>query len=355
LKVISLHSSFQLNGEQFSCPKEVIHYGFGISDGYGDFLEEWFSDRIYLTVKTSGSTGKPKKIRLQKEHVINSALATGDFFKLTSETSALCCLPIQYIAGKMMLVRALVLGWHLDVISPSSTPLNHIDKEFDFSAMIPLQVSNSLVKIHLIKKVLVGGGIVSSKLAESLQRVSSQVFASYGMTETITHIAIQKLNHPNNPELGSESFFKTLPHVKISQDLRNCLVIDAPKISFGRIVTNDIVEIISETTFRWIGRYDHIINSGGIKLSPEEIESKLFYKLKGRFFVAGIRDRELGEKLILLIEGQKYSLNERVFSELSKFEIPKKVFFIPKFVETATGKVQRSKTLDLLMNRDANS
>lgn len=350
MKKNNFHTSFQLNGKRFSSSDEIIQNASNISNKYANFFKEWFSDDTHIIIKTSGSTGIPKNIQLQKAHIINSAIMTGDFFKLAPKTTALCCLPIEFIAGKMMLVRSLLLGWHLDIILPNSNPLASIDKEYEFSAMIPLQVFKSLSKIHLIKKLILGGGVVSSSLIEKLQEVSTQVFATYGMTETITHIAIKKLNNFQITKSELESHYKTLSNVKVSKDSRNCLVIDAPKISSEIIITNDVVEIISQTEFIWKGRYDHIINSGGIKLYPEEIENKLFSKLSNRFFVAGIPDYGLGEKLILIIEGEKIIINNEVFSLLSKFEIPKEIFFISKFIYTETGKIRRKETLRKLSN-----
>jgi O-succinylbenzoic acid--CoA ligase len=168
------------------------------------------------------------------------------------------------------------------------------------------------------------------------------------MTETITHVAVKKLNKFTQLELESKSVYKTLPDVTISKDKRNCLVIYAPKISNEMITTNDVVEIVSKTEFNWKGRLDHVINSGGVKLHPEEIEQKLSHTIHSRFFIAGIPDEILGEKCILVIEGENYPITKKHFSKLSRFENPKEILFIPKFIETGSGKIQRLKTLDLL-------
>jgi len=332
----------------FSNSEEIILFAGSFSKQLSVFFKEWFSTDTFITVKTSGSTGKPKHIQLHKKFIINSAITTGNFFDLPEKTTALCCLPIDFIAGKMMLVRALTLGWHLDIVLPSSKPLETIEKHYNFSAMVPLQVANSFDKINLIQQLIIGGGAVSSQLQERLQEVSTYAFATYGMTETVTHIAIRKLNNFSNAKFVLESYYKTVTDVKISQDHRNCLVIDAPKVSSETIITNDVVDVISETKFIWKGRFDNVINSGGVKLHPEEIENKLFSTIHSRFFVAGLFDQILGEKLILLIEGQACKLDDEIFSQLSKFEIPKDVFFLPRFIETETGKIQRLKTLDLL-------
>ena len=337
-----VHKEFQLNGRSFSDEKELLEFSTSISNALHAFLSEWFSENTFVSVTTSGSTGKPKSIELQKEFMKNSAQATGTLFQIGEKTKALCCLPIDFIAGKMMLVRAMTLGWHIDVVEPSSSPLEGIQKKYDFSAMVPLQVRSSFEKLGYIDKLIVGGGVVSFELQQQLQQVSTQVYATYGMTETITHIAVKKLNH------GAWNHYQTLPNVAISIDDRNCLVIDAPKVSEELVVTNDVVKVISSNEFEWKGRYDNVINSGGIKLHPEEIERKLSEFIENRFFVAGIPNEELGEKLVLLIESEAYAISENIFSNLSKYEKPKQVYFVNEFVETETKKIQRNKTLDLI-------
>ena len=348
MKSNSFHTSFQINGKIFSNSEELIKYSQSISKEINQFLREWFSTDSHVVVKTSGSTGNPKNIHLRKDFMINSALATGCYFQLGENTKALCCLPIKFIAGKMMLVRALTLGWDLDVIESTSNPLQEITKEYDFSAMVPLQLRNSISKIDQIKTLIVGGGVVSRELKKAIQTIDTNCYATYGMTETITHIAVKKLNKFSQSELESESVYKTLPDVTISKDKRSCLVIRAPKISNENIITNDVIELISKSEFNWKGRLDHVINSGGVKLHPEEIEQKLSNTIYSRFFVAGILDEILGEKCILVIEGENYPITKKHFSKLSRFEIPKAIFFIPKFIETGSGKIQRLKTLDLL-------
>ncbi|WP_339661475.1 AMP-binding protein [uncultured Polaribacter sp.] len=339
----NFHKSFKLNGCVFTSIDEILEYSKDVSDEIYLFLKSWFSLDKTITVQTSGSTGIPKPILLKKEFVVNSAIATGSFFNLKEHTSALLCLPPQYIAGKLMLIRAIILGWDLDIIEANSNPLEHTEKHYDFSAMVPLQLENSLSKLHLVKQLIVGGGAVSKELERKIQNISSVVFATYGMTETITHIAIKKLNcidlFPN--------FYQVLPNVTIYKDDRNCLVIDAPKVCDELIFTNDVVELISDTQFDWLGRFDNVINSGGIKLHPEKIEEKVSKVITNRFFVAGISDLTLGEKLVLVIEGEKQQFNFKK-ANLTKFENPKEIYFLKNFIETGTKKIQRKKTLDLL-------
>ena len=351
------HIDFKLNGKSFSTSNELIFFSKDLASSTEQFFIDWFDDNDFIKVQTSGSTGKPKAIKLRKEFMINSAFATGSFFDLKEKTNALLCMSTDFIAGKMMLVRALVLGWNLDVIEPVSNPLEITKGNYDFSAMVPMQLQNSLSEIDRIKKLIVGGGIVSSDLEKQLQNISTEVFSTFGMTETITHIAVRRLNHDVISSGVEKSLYQTLPNVSISKDERNCLVINAQKISENTIVTNDVVEIKSTTKFKWLGRFDNVINSGGIKLHPEEIENKLAKIISQRFFVAGIPDEKLGEKLVLIVELQSSKVaqlssylnnNIKRLDSLSKFEKPKAIYFVDAFIETDTKKIQRNKTLDIL-------
>ncbi len=360
-----MHSCFKLNGESFKTTKEFIEFSEIVSKELGVFLSDWFDERLTLTVQTSGSTGEPKLINIKKEFVKNSAKATGTFFDLGAGTKALCCLSVKYIAGKMMVIRALELGWELDFVAPASNPLENAFTNYDFCAMVPMQVKASLWDLHLVKKLLIGGGVVSQNLQNVLQNLSTQCFASYGMTETITHIAIKKLNivtssdcderknsieKSDGVEVNSRiqsDYYQLLPNISIWQDTRDCLVIDAPLLSEEQIVTNDMVVCHSDSEFEWLGRYDNVINSGGVKLHPEQIEKEIARVLSQRFFVAGIPDEELGEKLVLIVEGSKEEVDLSNLN-LSKFQVPKQVFYIDKFIETETKKIQRKKTLDLI-------
>jgi O-succinylbenzoic acid--CoA ligase len=363
LELHNFHKDFKLNNTSFATVDELLSYTAKYSDKIHYFLQEWFSEKEYVIVHTSGSTGTPKAIKLQKKQLQNSAVATGDFFKLKEKTSALLCLPIEYIAGKMMLIRAVTLGWHLDSVAADSNPLKQHLTSYDFSAMVPLQVENSIDKLHQIKKLIVGGGAVSNSLQEKLQEVTTEVFATYGMTETITHVAVKKLNNFGLPKGITTkkslhtAFYKVLPNTIIYTDERNCLVIKNTSISDKVIFTNDVVALISDTQFEWLGRFDNVINSGGIKLYPEKIEADLSKIISQRFFVAGVKDDKLGEKLVLLIESagdKSIKSPDQLNSEMknsklfSKFEIPKEIYFVDRFIETDTKKIQRKKTLELI-------
>ena len=309
----------------------------------GEFLLDWIDKNTAIPLKTSGSTGNPKSIQVKKQYMVNSALATGAYFDLRAGGAALLCLPGNYIAGKMMLVRAMVLGLELDWVAPTSTPLRLLDRGYDFCAMVPMQLENSLDQIDQIKTLIVGGAPMPVSLKEKVQDKATDIYETYGMTETLSHIAIRKVNH------GATDYFETLPNVKVRTDERNCLVINAPDLNEAPIGTNDIVELLSEQRFKWMGRYDNIINSGGVKLIPEQIEGKLANLIKQRFFVAGIPDKPLGERLVLFVETphEDDRLRERILAlkNLEKFEVPKDIVYIERFSETENEKVSRPRTI----------
>ena len=338
----NVHNSFKLNG--FHLDKDDlcrVAYSF-IKEGddfekpVGNFLLDWFDNNPYIDINTSGSTGTPKRIRVEKQAMVNSALATGDFFDLAPGNKALHCLPAKYIAGKMMFVRGFILGLDMDFVAPNSTPLKNNDTVYDFAAMVPLQAKHSLEELKHVKKVIIGGVYIHRTLEDALAELPTQVYETYGMTETITHIAAKRVG---------EQAFTVLPNVTISYDDNNCLVIHAPRISDEVIVTNDLVELLNENQFIFLGRFDNVVNSGGIKLIPELIEEKLSGKIHSRFMFGGLPDEQLGEKLVLVLEGEERTLEPNIFEELDKYERPKAILFVPKFAETETGKMMRKEIL----------
>ncbi len=356
------HSEFRFNGLYYdnedlaAVAYSLIKEGEPYEGQAGNFLLDWLNDKDYLEVKTSGSTGPPKKIQIKKQQMVNSARATGKFFDLGPGITALHCLPVNFIAGKMMLVRAMLLGWKIDLELPKANPLDRIFKIYDFCAMTPFQLDNSLSRLHLIKKLIVGGGAVSSNLRNLVQGIGTEVYETYGMTETVSHIAARHVN-PTKKKKEDPVPFTALPNVKIDVDDRSCLVIDAPQLASETLVTNDVVELISEKNFIWKGRIDNIINSGGVKLHPEEIEAKLAPIIAHRFFVTSLPDPALGEKLVLMVESEfsevaLSNLEREIKScrKLGKFEIPKKIYFVEKFEETANGKIHRANTVKSRMD-----
>lgn len=340
----NVHNYFKINGYHLNgddlcrLAYSYIKEGDANEQIIGEFFLDWFNNKEYIEMTTSGTTGLPKVVRLQKQAMIQSALATGDFFSLKPGDKALLCLPVKFIAGKMMLVRSLILGLDLDIVGPSTEPLALNTIQYDFVAMVPLQVQNSIEDLKNIKKLIIGGAKMDSSLEEKLLRLKTEIYETYGMTETITHIAAKKVG---------ENFFSVLPNVKINTDNRDCLTITVPTISTEPIITNDLVKIIAKNQFTFLGRIDNVINSGGVKLIPEQIENKLIEKINTRFFVTGIPDSILGEKLILVIEGEKRDFPIDFFNVLDKYEKPKEIVFVPKFKENENGKLLRKPSIGL--------
>lgn len=342
----NFHDSFKINGTHFDetslfdLAYSYVKEGLEHEKEIGQFILDWIDNSETIQLTTSGTTGTPKLISISKQAMVHSALATADFFNLRPSDKALLCLPARYIAGKMMLVRAFVIGLELDIISPTST-LDHLksNKIYDFVALVPLQAQQSFEKLSQFKKIIIGGAPVSILLSKQLQNLTSEIYETYGMTETITHIAAKRI--------GNDSF-NVLPNVTIDIDNRNCLVLNVPFISEHKIITNDIVEITSSSSFKWIGRYDNIINSGGVKLFPEQIEAKLSLHLNQPFFIAGATDEALGQKVILVIEGAPFEIKDTLFIGLKKYEQPKAIYFIPKFIRTNTDKINVKQNLALI-------
>jgi len=334
----NIHRHFRINGlhlaksDLYVLAHDFTKNGNSHQKSIGIFISNWLDGKATITLQTSGTTGKPKQICVSKQAMVDSALATGYFFGLKPKNKALCCLPLDFIAGKMMLIRAFTLGLDLDIVEPNSKPLQNIQKKYDFVAMTPMQAQNSIEKLHRIKKLILGGSKVSKSLEEQLKKIQTKIYETYASTETLTHIAARKIG---------EKSFKLLPNISISLNQRDCLVIDAPRISNQKIITNDLVKIISKNEFVWLGRIDNVINSGGVKLFPEKMEDRLADKIPHRFFLGGISDSILGEKLVLIIEYEKYKLPENIFDDLEKYEKPKEIFFVPKFIQTENGKIKR--------------
>ncbi|MGB1308955.1 MAG: AMP-binding protein [Oceanihabitans sp.] len=348
-----IHYRFKINNNSFSYNElkdfaySYVKEGVDYQKELGDFLLDWLNKKDFILATTSGSTGIPKIVKLQKQAMVHSAIATGDFFNLKPGDTALHCLPSKYIAGKMMLVRALILGLELDLVKPSLQPDFNFKKEYHFCAMIPLQLQNILTNSSKIKTIIVGGSSVSKPLQEKISHLKVNVYETYGMTETITHIAVKKLNN-FNAAIGTNLYFKTLPNINISQDTRGCLVIDAPNLLKEKITTNDVVKLQSKKSFLWLGRIDNVINSGGVKLFPEQIEAKLQHKISERFIIAKELDATYGERVILILEKLTNSINSSVFNVLEKIEIPKKIYAVEKFAESKNGKILRQEILKSL-------
>jgi len=306
------------------------------------FLDEWFSDGSTVKVQTSGSTGTPKIFEIEKEKMLNSAVMTCNFLGLKEGDKALLCLPVEYISGKMMVVRSIERKLKLIVSDPSLKPVEHLSEEIDFCAMTPLQVENSLDKLHLIKNLIIGGAAVSEslkrKIAQNKRIKSIRIFETYGMSETLSHIALKQLM----PE--PQDYFTAFENVSVSIDERGCLKIYAPNVNAEVLQTNDLVEIKNGKQFKFLGRLDNVINSGGAKIFPEILETLVKKEITNEAVFIGLKDESLGQKLILVIEGSESAdLIEKIagISFEKSFHKPKEIIFIEDIPRTPNGKVNR--------------
>jgi O-succinylbenzoic acid--CoA ligase len=308
------------------------------------FLNEWFSDSDFVLAQTSGSTGKPKPIELPKSIMIRSAERTIEYFGLKPENRILLSLPCRYIAGKMMVVRAIVGQMNLIPVDPS-TDFDFLQNEaFDFGAMVPNQVvkllghDSGMEKLQNISNLLIGGSGISEKLEAQVASCPNRIVLTYGMTETASHIAVRELSGTRKSE-----YFRCLPGTVVSLNEYHCLKIHHPEFK-EPLQTNDLAELQSDTSFSIFGRFDSMIISGGIKYSPETIEKKLEPLINSRFIISSLPDEKLGQKLVLVIEAKPFNtenLRKLIKKLLPKFEQPKSIVFLPSFPETDSGKVKR--------------
>ncbi|MBP5455130.1 MAG: AMP-binding protein [Paludibacteraceae bacterium] len=319
-----------------------------ITDGdnaFADFLLAWFDDSDFVMGNTSGSTGTPKPIRLSKDTMRESARRTNDFFRIGETSSLLLCLSTQYIAGKMMVVRALVSGCNLCLEKPSSAPL--LQGNFDLVSMVPMQVyslrrsSDGASRLSHVRNLLVGGSPLAQEDANWLRSLSLHTYVSYGMTETVSHVALADLN-----DLSTDGMlvYHALPSVSFKQDDRGCLVISADYLSSEPFVTNDVVDLLTETSFLWKGRWDNVINTGGVKVHPEILEKKVASLISRPFYFVGLPDPKYGQMVVLKIEGFPYptfALEYFLQKTLSPYEMPKEIHFLDHFERTESGKIKR--------------
>lgn len=332
-----------------------------------DFFSEWNNDSDRVLVHTSGSTGKPKPMMVEKKRMLNSARITCDFLGLKPGDSALLCMSLDYIAGKMVVVRSIERHLHLISVSPSGHPLKNINEEITFAAMVPMQVYNTLQvpeereRLTHIRHLIIGGGAIDASLEKELQALPGNIaiWSTYGMTETLSHIALRRINGAEASE-----WYQPFDSVKISQTEEGCLVIDAPQVCAETLVTNDIVEIepyiynkVEKLRFRIKGRKDNVICSGGIKIQIEEVEALLKPYLEKPFMLAKKKDEKFGEIAVLLTEdenlkkveatirrllsGKSDDSNKSSESKSHKYWIPREYLHVDHLPLTETGKPKR--------------
>ena len=321
-----------------------------------NFLDEWNNDSEYVEVKTSGSTGEPKRMMVEKRRMLNSARITCDFLGLKSGDIALLCMSTDYIAGKMMVVRSIERGLKLISVEPSGHPLANnyqlsiVNCQLDFAAMVPMQVYNSLQvpeereRLMAIRHLIIGGGAIDDAMEAELRTFPNAVWSTYGMTETLSHIALRRISGPEASE-----WYIPFPTVKLSTTDEGCLVIDAPEVCADTLTTNDIVELKPDGRFRVMGRKDNVICSGGIKIQIEEVERELKPYVRVPYIISKKKNEKFGEIVVLLTEGDTDEARAICEEHLPKYHRPKLYQHIDQIPLTETGKPARKKILELII------
>lgn len=350
-----------INGKAFSIDK-IVRREIPANDqdaftaGICEFVSDWLNGEDTFSLTTSGSTGEPAVIKIGRAQMTASARNTLSFFNLQPGDRALLCLNPAFIAGKMMIIRAFVGNLVLHAITPSTNPLNMLDEHagFEFAAFTPHQLYESLLRspqktgiLNRMKAIIVGGGPVGSSLWDLVEQLSAPVYSTYGMTETVSHVALQRINGRDRRD-----YYEAVGDARFDVDERDCLTVSGWVTNGKTLITNDIVELISETKFKWLGRADNALNSGGIKIAVEQLEQKIEAILvekgiRSRFFIFGMPDPALGQKVCLAIEGNAPDqlISGIIETVVNKYERPRQVFRFDRFAETATGKIDRRKTI----------
>ena len=326
------------------------------------FIDEWNNDSAYVEVKTSGSTGEPKRMLVEKRRMLNSARITCDFLGLKPGDTALLCMSTDYIAGKMMVVRSIERDLKLIEVEPCGHPLDikHLtlnikhsqfsifNFQFDFAAMVPMQVYNSLQvpeekeRLMAIRHLIIGGGAIDEAMEAELRTFPHAVWSTYGMTETLSHIALRRISGPEASE-----WYMPFPTVKLSTTDEGCLVIDAPEVCAQTLTTNDIVELKSDGRFRIRGRKDNVICSGGIKIQIEEVEQILKKYMRVPYIISKRKDEKFGEIVVLLTEGDTAEAQTICEQVLPKYHQPKVYLHVNQIPLTETGKPARKRAEEL--------
>lgn len=316
---------------------QIVH---GADGSASRFINEWLGDSDCIVARTSGSTGVPKQIFLKKSDMRFSALATCRYFGIDATARMVLPLSADYIAGKMMIVRAAVSGAELWMERPSNRPLSRDYGQIDLLPVVPSQllglVENPLFR--QVKNLIVGGGALSPVMERQLIDCGVNVYATYGMTETCSHVALRCISR-------KEQCYEALPDITFDVDERGCLVVVAPEFSFGRLITNDIVDVKDEHHFIWLGRYDNVINTGGIKVFPEVVEQALAPFVEKPFYIIGRKSLVWGEEVVMYVEGDDVDCDDvmkKARLVLDRYSMPKEVIAVKQFQRTGSGKIKRS-------------
>jgi o-succinylbenzoate---CoA ligase len=351
--IIRINGQFYNEGELTSLISEkfsYLHLPEWESELFS-FLQVWFSPSDFIEAQTSGSTGEPQTIRLPKTTMQRSASRTIEYFGLQAGNRILLGLPCRFIAGKMMVVRAIIGKMDLITANPSADFDLLIDETFDLGAMVPnqvfklLEIPSGKQKIENIRNLLVGGSSIPANLETQISLLTNRVVSTYGMTETASHIAIRELSGENRSDI-----YHCLPGISVTTGQNDCLQIHDSELN-DPLQTKDIAEVLSPTSFRIFGRVDEVVISGGIKYWPEKIEKTLLSAIQGQCVISSLPDEKLGEKLVLVIEGEPADIiviNKKLTEILPSFERPKAIYFMAKFPETPNGKLKRNEIKEMI-------
>lgn len=314
----------------------MIHFDDSATD---EFLKQWNDSKPYVIAHTSGSTGIPKATRLLKSDMEASAIATCRFFNIDEKSNMVCPLSADYIAGKMMIVRALVSGATLYMEHPSNTPLRADYPHIHLVPIVPSQLPGLIdaSKRHSIDNVIIGGAPLSPDAEQTLSGVVFSAYATYGMTETCSHVALRRI-------AGGNNVYGALPGYTFSVDERSCLKITSSAQSFGSLITNDVVELIDDCHFIWKGRFDNVIISGGLKIHPESVEKAISSLISRNYYISSRNDTKWGQHVVLNIEGPAFDtadLLETMKVKLKSHELPREIIFHDCFRRTSSGKIIR--------------
>lgn len=326
-----------------------------------ELAQQWLNESDVFTFYTSGSTGTPKEIKLKRSQLEASALATIEMLGLTAGEHILLCMNTSFIGGAMLLIRGLILNASITIQEPSGNPLQHIpvDHPYTFASFTPIQLhgfnkgnKEMVEKLNRFNHILVGGASLSFRLEQEMKVLTSKVYHTYGMTETVSHIALK--------QIGKDSYFKLLPGVEIRTDTRGCVAIKSDATNQEWIHTNDVVRIIDEHWIEILGRADDMINSGGIKVWPAKIEEAMMEAMmetgndERNILVGWLPDEKLGQQVIAVIEGKELETNQEnavaglLKQKLNKYELPKAYYYLPSFSTTDSGKINRAETLKMI-------
>ncbi|MDR0891008.1 MAG: AMP-binding protein [Mediterranea sp.] len=322
-----------------------------------DFLREWFDGSPYVSVQTSGSTGTPKVWQARKTQMMQSARLTCEALGLRVGDTALLNMNLRYIGAKMMVVRSLVAGLNLLVRPASGHPLADVETTVQFASMVPMQVYNTLQvaaekeRLGRADVLIIGGGAVDEALLTEVGRLPGKVYSTYGMTETLSHIALRRLNGPE----ASERYFP-LPSVHLSLSERGTLTIEAPLVCDEVLHTNDVARLFPDGSFIVLGRIDNVINSGGIKIQAEELEAQLRQLLPGlSLVVTSMPDARLGEAVVLLVEkdlldgDEREAMEAKIRAGVSSYSFPKRILTVERIPLAGNGKVDRAACKKLVL------